>query len=115
MIHSFPGGLYGVAATQGPNDRTNGIIYICDAGSTVVSTILFGWYGSTNNTVQYPDFIMDSDSIFIVWSEAPYGGIHASSLPLKFKQPLFQKQRSWPPARCLCYGSRSDSDSRIEL
>ena len=79
MVHSLPSGLYGVATTQGPNARTNGVIYICDSGSTVISTILFGWYGTNKNTVQYPDFIMDGDSIFTVWSEAPLGGIHASA------------------------------------
>ena len=83
MVHSFKNGLYAVAASQGPNARTNGIIYICDTGSTVVSTIPFGWYGGIAvNVVQYPDFIVDGDSVFTVWSEAPCGGIHAASLPL---------------------------------
>jgi hypothetical protein len=91
MTHLLPNGLYAIATVQGPNDRTNGIIYICDTGAKVVRTIPFGWYGPTASLaglVQYPDFAVDGDYLDLVWSGG-VNGIHFYKVPLKYADTIW--------------------------
>jgi hypothetical protein len=91
MAHLLPNGLYAIATSQGPNARTNGIIYICDTGAKVVRTIPFGWYGPTailTGIVQYPDFAVDGDCLDLVWSGSQ-NGIHFYKVPLKYADTIW--------------------------
>jgi hypothetical protein len=91
MAHLLPNGLYAIATSQGPNARTNGIIYICDTGAKVVRTIPFGWYGPTailTGMVQYPDFAVDGDCLDLVWSGSQ-NGIHFYKVPLKYADTIW--------------------------
>jgi hypothetical protein len=104
MTHLLPNGLYAIATSQGPNARTNGIIYICDTGAKVVRTIPFGWYGPTaslSGLVQYPDFAVDGDCLDLVWSGG-CNGIHFYKVPLKYADTIWSS--SGTSYANYCYG-----------